>query len=95
MTDLEAKMKNTKAKTKRKDMTTSTRLNTLLETLPASKVQELLDFGDFLVARHQAPRRVQKLGDRFAGVWKDDRTAEEIIAEIRNSRVNSITREEL
>ena len=88
-------MKNTRAKTKRKAMTTSTRLNTLLETLPASKVQELLDFGDFLVARYQAPQKVQRLGDRFAGVWKDDRSADEIIADIRNSRINGVTREEL
>jgi hypothetical protein len=76
-------MKNTKAKTKRKTMTTSKRLNTLLKTLPASKVQELLDFGDFLVARYQVLRKVQRLGDRFAGMWKDDRSADEIIADIR------------
>lgn len=88
-------MKNAKAKTKRKAMTTSTRLNTLLETLPASKIQELLDFGEFLVARYQTPRKVQRLGDRFAGVWKDDRSADEIIVDIRNSRINGVTREEL
>jgi len=88
-------MKNLKAKTKRKAIATSTRLNTLLEKLPASKVQELLDFGDFLIARYQAPGKVQRLGDQFAGVWKDDRTAEEIIADIRNSRPNRTTREAL
>lgn len=63
------------------------RLSVLLRVLPENKAQELLDFGDFLLSR--LPKRIpnsQKLGDQFAGVWKDDRTAEEIIAEIRNSR---------
>lgn len=88
-------MKNIKTKPKNKVMATTQKLNTLLEKLPSNKVQELLDFGDFLMARLPSSRKVQKLGDRFAGVWKDERSAEEIIADIRNSRVNGVTREEL
>lgn len=44
-------------------------LQALLEKLPANKVEELLDFGAFLLSRIQAqPKQQQKLGDRFAGV---------------------------
>jgi hypothetical protein len=86
-------MKKVKAKSKAK--TTNQKLNTLLEKLPQSKVQELLDFADFLVSRLQTQKKVQRLGDRFAGIWQDDRTAEEIIADIRNSRINTNGREEL
>lgn len=65
-------------------------LQTLLEKLPADKVKELLAFGNFLLSRIQAqPKQQQNLGDRFAGVWQDERTAEEIVADIRNSRVNT------
>ena len=88
-------MKQASTKVKSKAITTSKRLNTVLEKLPAGKIQELLDFADFLVSRLQAPPKVQRLGDRFAGVWKDDRTAEEIIADIRNSRFDIIERERL
>lgn len=88
-------MKKATTKTKSKATATSKRLNALLEKLPQSKVQEVLDFADFLLSRAHKTQRVEKLGDRFAGVWKDDRSAEEIIADIRNSRVNTTDREEL
>jgi hypothetical protein len=88
-------MKSIKTKSKNKVTTTTQKLNMLLEKLPSSKAQELLDFGDFLMSRLPTPRKTQKLGDRFAGVWKDARSVEEIIADIRNSRVNGVTREEL
>jgi len=70
-------------------------LNNSLEKLPQNKIQEVLDFVDFLLLRAQQPRKMQRLGDRFAGVWKDNRSAEEIIADIRNSRVNAAERNEL
>jgi hypothetical protein len=88
-------MKKVRTKTKSKVTATGKRLNVLLEKLPPNKAQELLDFGDFLMSRLQTSRKVQKLGDRFAGVWRDDRSAEEIITDIRNSRVDGITRETL
>jgi len=72
------------------------KLSALLRVLPENKAQELLDFGDFLLSR--LPKRTpngQGLGDQFAGVWQDDRTAEEIIADIRNSRVEADDREML
>lgn len=64
----------------------SSRLGALLRVLPESKAQELLDFGDFLLSRLPKLPNGQKLGDQFAGVWQDDRTADEIIADIRKSR---------
>jgi hypothetical protein len=76
-------------------MTTNKKLSALLKKLPRAKAQEVLDFADFLASRIQTPKKTQRLGDRFAGVWKDDRTAEEIIADIRESRMNSMEREEL
>lgn len=88
-------MKTIKTKTKGKATAINYRLIALLEQLPSSKVEELLDFADFLVSRLKTPRKVQRLGDRFAGVWKDERTAEEIIADIRNSRIDNAAREEL
>lgn len=88
-------MKSVKTKPKNKVTATTQKLNTLLEKLPSNKAQELLDFGDFLMSRLPTPRKAQKLGDRFAGVWKDERSAEEIIADIRGSRGNGVAREEL
>jgi len=88
-------MKQLKTKTHGRTTTVNKRLNNSLEKLPQSKIQEVLDFVDFLLSRAQTPRKIQKLGDRFAGVWKDSRTAEEIIADIRNSRVNATGRNEL
>jgi len=70
-------------------------LHTLLEKLPANKIEELLDFGVFLLSRIQAQPKLPQLGDRFAGVWQDERTADEIIADIRNSRINIEDRESL
>ncbi len=67
----------------------------LLEKLPPSKVQELLDFGDFLISRLPSSKQKEKLGDRFAGVWEDDRSAEEIINDIKNSRLDQVEREKL
>ena len=81
--------------TKTSATTASRKLSALLKKLPRAKAQEVLDFADFLASRIQAPKKTQRLGDRFAGAWKDDRTAEEIIADIRNSRVNTVGREEL
>ena len=71
------------------------RLEILLQKLPPNKVLEWLSFGDFLLWRSRSSTQKPKLGDRFAGVWLDDRTAEEIIADIRDSRVNSVDRETL
>lgn len=88
-------MNSVKTKSQKKVPVTTQKLNALLEKLPSNKVQELLDFGDFLMARLPTRRKAQKLGDRFAGVWKDKRSAEEIIADIENSRVNGATREGL
>jgi hypothetical protein len=76
-------------------MTTNKKLSALLKKLPRAKAQEVLDFADFLASRIQTPKRTQRLGDRFAGVWMDNRTAEEIIADIRESRMNTIEREQL
>jgi mRNA-degrading endonuclease RelE of RelBE toxin-antitoxin system len=76
-------------------MTTNKKLSALLKKLPRAKAQEVLDFADFLASRIQSPKKPQRLGDRFAGVWKGDRSAEEIIADIRESRMNTIEREQL
>lgn len=72
-------------------------LHALLEKLPANKVEELLDYGAFLLSRIQTKpsQQQQNLADRFAGVWLDDRTADEIIADIRNSRINIEDQESL
>jgi len=67
----------------------------LLEKLPPSKVQELLDFGDFLFSRLPPSPKREKLGDRFAGVWEDERSAEEIIADINSNRIDKAERESL
>jgi hypothetical protein len=64
------------------------KLNNLLKKLPQSKINELIEYAELLVSRVQELKIEPKLGDRFAGVWLDDRTAEEIIAEIQGSRVN-------
>ncbi len=70
-------------------------LYALLEKLPANKIEELLDFGAFLLSRMQAQPKLQQLGDRFAGVWQDERSAEEIIAGIRSHRIEVEARETL
>jgi len=73
--------------TMQKPQIANQQLLALLEKLPANKVEELLDFGVFLLSRIQAqPKKQELLGDRFAGVWQDERTAEEIVADIRASR---------
>ncbi len=69
------------------------KLNALLEKLPRDKVREVLDFADFLASRKSTSKKIERLGDRFAGVWMDDRTAEEIIADIKTSHLNSVERE--
>lgn len=63
-------------------------LHALLEKLPANKVEELLDFGNFLLSRIQAQPQQQNFADRFAGVWQDERTADEIVADIRGNLNN-------
>ncbi len=73
----------------------SKKIIALLEKLPPNKVQEWLDFGDFLVSRFSSPREKGKLGDRFAGAWEDERSAEEIITDIRSSRMENVERESL
>ncbi len=75
--------------------TINARLDLLLQKLPPNKVLEWLDFGDFLLWRFRSPNKAPKLGDRFAGAWQDDRTADEIIADIRSSRVSAPEREGL
>jgi len=76
-------MKQLKTKIQGRTTTVNRRLNNSLEKLPQNKIQEVLDFVDFLLLRAQKPIKMQRLGDRFAGVWKDNRSAEEIIADIR------------
>ena len=87
-------MKQLKTKTQGRTTTVNRRLSNSLEKLPQNKIQEVLDFVDFLLLRAQKSIKMQRLGDRFAGAWKDNRTAEEIIADIRNSRVNTAERNE-